>query len=433
MSTATLTHSAAESRTTIQDRSGLRLGAFCAVSLALLYWLFANAELRTAGSLSFQMNWQVLVRLAVLAACGVYGLLSLPRTLPRFFGFPTVLLVGFVYWCAVTVLIAVDRRYSIATLGAFVCLVVFVPALIDSLGSAATLRFVVALSTLFLLGCWITYYGFPELGRDQYYDEADHLAVERLAGLAHPNRVGRLAAACAGLAAVAWLRGIASWRTMLPSLVLALASAWASGSRTALVVALAATALPVARRMGRAPTTLIISLFLPVLLIAASLYWEDAARAAARSGRASEIYELNGRLPLWKAAFQEFQHTPVCGVGYGCQRFVVEPLGFEWAVEPHNLWLNVLLGCGAVGLLLFVALMFALGMQFLLRPNDMSDVILLVILLDGISSSCLFGAIPNSMTFMWLMAIFWRDFDLSPPLAANATTSSPSEGAECDD
>ncbi|MCA9208806.1 MAG: hypothetical protein KDA55_10645, partial [Planctomycetales bacterium] len=105
MSTATLTHSAAESRTTIHDRSGLRLGAFCAVSLALLYWLFANAELRTAGSLSFQMNWQVLVRLAVLAACGVYGLLSLPRTLPRFFGFPTVLLVGFVYWCAVTVLI----------------------------------------------------------------------------------------------------------------------------------------------------------------------------------------------------------------------------------------------------------------------------------------------------------------------------------------
>jgi O-antigen ligase len=88
-----------------------------------------------------------------------------------------------------------------------------------------------------------------------------------------------------------------------------------------------------------------------------------------------DLLTLDGRIPLWRALWPQFLDHPLVGQGFGAfwnaNRFDEIYRQVMWpAVAAHNGFLDELLGTGAIGLLLFLALWFA-SIQLTLRvPSE---------------------------------------------------------------
>ena len=96
-----------------------------------------------------------------------------------------------------------------------------------------------------------------------------------------------------------------------------------------------------------------------------------------RGTEANEIYQLNGRLFLWAAAFAENTwQTIVLGNGY----LMNSPNGLEFYVpgmgrnmeSPHSGYISILLGSGVIGAIL-VALMYLTYVRNVLKMKKWSE------------------------------------------------------------
>ncbi len=74
------------------------------------------------------------------------------------------------------------------------------------------------------------------------------------------------------------------------------------------------------------------------------------------------------RLELWGAAFQMFKDSPVTGQGHNSYRaraskyFPLETVGNQWeAMDPHNMYMEVLSGSGLVGILAMLSWLGLIG------------------------------------------------------------------------
>ena len=79
-------------------------------------------------------------------------------------------------------------------------------------------------------------------------------------------------------------------------------------------------------------------------------------------GRTEDVSDLTGRLPLWEELLHDIAKRPWCGYGYlafwDADR--VEEFGdiFQWEIpHAHNMYLDVLLDGGAIGLMFFLIMM----------------------------------------------------------------------------
>ena len=76
----------------------------------------------------------------------------------------------------------------------------------------------------------------------------------------------------------------------------------------------------------------------------------------ARGERSGVFSSLNGRVPLWELAIQEVSQAGkwLVGFGYGSPRILLYPK-VSWAGTAHSSWIEVLMGVGIIGALLFAA------------------------------------------------------------------------------
>ncbi len=116
-----------------------------------------------------------------------------------------------------------------------------------------------------------------------------------------------------------------------------------------------------------------------LLLTVVSAQLKGAVGNAAAMGRSDDVGQLTGRLPLWEELLEHVAHRPLQGHGYlsmwTAER--VETLGdmFHWEIpHAHNMYIDVLLDGGVIGLILFVTL-FLIGLitsarRFFATGND---------------------------------------------------------------
>ncbi len=76
---------------------------------------------------------------------------------------------------------------------------------------------------------------------------------------------------------------------------------------------------------------------------------------------------LTGRTDIWAAGFQVYRTSPVVGVGMGGFNRAIQPIHGS-ARSPHNAFLSVAVGSGAIGLLLFLGLMIVPLVGVLANP-----------------------------------------------------------------
>jgi O-antigen ligase len=387
------------------------------VGLLALFVFFNDANFRTLVAEESRFDWQIMLRLAICGACGLYGLLFLPQTQRYLLRMPAAWFTLFVGWGVLTAICGVNFIYSLAAVCSLGCVVLFGPALLGNVSRNAILRTCMWMLTLYLLGCWFTFYFVPSLGRDPYLASAMGGTL-RLGGLHQPNGTGRQAALLIGVCLAMLHTGAARWKWMWPILLLAGVTLVATGSRTAMLSVAAVSGLFLLRHVRPSRVIAIAAAAgLAVCLVVAA--WgagafrvnSDAiAESAARDGESEEATTLAGRTFLWEFTLRKTLDSPVVGFGYSCSRFVIVE-GYDWPTfHAHNLLLDVTLCNGLMGGALILATLLGLGIAAMRRPSMFPDLILLLVVVAGVADLVMLTPIPNPYTLLFVLALFWREF-----------------------
>ena len=192
-----------------------------------------------------------------------------------------------------------------------------------------------------------------------------HLPEYRFFGTCHPNSLAAYGTVCC-LAAPIFSRhkqqlSALSWTLIAVGVIVLLATK----SRTTLagmIFAVLATRFitfkPNQRLLG---ISLVILCFLGVgfaLALSRPSTWTDAGDTMAM-GRTDDVTSLTGRLPLWEELYRSIEEKPIFGHGYLAywQKERVEYLSdlLKWEIpHGHNMYLDVLLDGGVLGLIAFL-------------------------------------------------------------------------------
>jgi O-antigen ligase len=360
----------------------------------------------------FSYNWGQPIRLAVCAACGLYGLALLRKSARTLLKGAGVLAVAFLAWAAVTVSSAIEL---IPSVGAVFCLgsvVLFAAAITTVLDQRQIVISVLKALLAFLIGSWIAYVFFPSFGREEL-SFAGGTTAERFGGLTSSQILGMHAALTVALLLVAGIQQIARWKTLALPLAFTAITLILTNSRTSMIAATGAVLIATVQMVGFARWLGAMCVLLPlaaafgIFLVSSGLIGVNSDEALAkitRSGDIDEIYRMSGRTDqIWSLVLDKIEDSPVVGYGYGCSRFAI---GF---LHAHNVLLNVVLETGLIGgaCLLLQAGVFVRRLFF--SHDSFSSLVFIVLLVCSLTERDLFGPIPDSLTLLWFVALF------SPP------------------
>ncbi|QDU90005.1 O-Antigen ligase [Pirellulimonas nuda] len=219
-----------------------------------------------------------------------------------------------------------------------------------------------------------------------------------------------------------------------------LACVWLTKSRTslgALVLAFAAMQSLGLRRGSRMMVASILAFAVGFGCIAYSMldsHSTERIETALAMGRTEELGSLTGRLPLWEELLDHVAKAPILGYGYlafwDAER--VEELSdlFSWEIpHGHNMYIDILLDGGTVGLAL-VVLLFAVGLVVtatrFLQTHDYASAfsfgVLLFCIANGFAESLF--KLPGMGCFVvacLLLGHVWRREASEAPAAEPAT------------
>lgn len=143
-----------------------------------------------------------------------------------------------------------------------------------------------------------------------------------------------------------------------------------------------------------------------------------------RTGDASEMFTLTGRVDLWGAATQPISRAPLFGYGFvGTEGMLSEflPRNFVGAtINPHNMFIQSLMSLGFVGTAPAFALFGLLLVLVFARPDPLRDQMTIFVLINGFGEAEVFST-PVFLNFVLYWAIA-RDATKTS-LAAPAMTS----------
>ena len=233
-----------------ESAAGGRLESGAVATLLVAAVVFINeASFRIPPTEESSLDWQVLLRLAVCGACGIYGLAHLRVAVQALERFPANLIVAFGTWSLVSVPFAVDIPYAVASCACLWCVILFAPAALQHLGLRRVLIVVLASLAAFAVGSWIMYFAVPSVGRTEFLNP-DGEVVGRLGGLNHANGLGRQMSVMTMMVLLLGSQKMVRWRALLPWLVLALVTLAFTNSRTPMVATAAVAGFLFLRKVG---------------------------------------------------------------------------------------------------------------------------------------------------------------------------------------
>ncbi len=389
----------------------------------LIYWtlpflvvFFNSADFRGNTGEQFEVHWQILLRLFICMLCGAFGALVLfPKTYRDFLSWPGLLLLIEVVLYGLSQLTSVQVSYTVAAWLSYICVVLMVPASMRILGGNDFLKSVFAGLVLYLIGSWIAYLVFPEVGVHKEYTTGSD-SVQRMGGLGHPNELGIISAYTTLLAA-----GMLKTRRMhrlicLAAMALGFATLLTCFSRTATVccmLGLAAVFRTELRRMGNAyfyglfAMAGCVAAYFAIGLGWADIFLQNLVSKVTKSGSIDELSTATGRTDIWAEAFRLISESPALGYGYAGARFVME----DYSYHAHNIVLNAAVYAGIFASLVILAMIFVIVRGLLLRPDPVVDGLAVCMLSGGMLEGLLGAASPAASITIWICLLLWRSMN----------------------
>ncbi len=380
--------------------------------------VFINgADFRGDTGEEFSVHWQIYLRLLVAFASGCVGLLLFPsKTWNDFLTWPGLLIGAYLIWYGVTLVTAIDRAYCTAAWVSLVGVLLLLPAAMRTLGGYRFWQAVTTGLTLYLVGSWIAYLFFPQIGvfKEQV---TQTYAVERMGGLGHPNELGFYAAytflAYLGL----MVSGRLNWNWGAIGMALAVATLLTCFSRTAILTCAVGTVFAL-RSPLRQPGNMVSVLGITALgaliafgaLGAGKLDWylDSLLTSVTKSGSTDELATATGRTEIWQYGIAQIQKSPVTGYGYCAARFVME----KHSYHCHNIVLNALMYGGVISGLLVVCMILNQWIAIFAFPRPEIDGMILCLLIGSMVEELLSAASPSASVLLWFSLMFWRQLGM---------------------
>jgi O-antigen ligase len=131
-------------------------------------------------------------------------------------------------------------------------------------------------------------------------------------------------------------------------------------------------------------------------------------KMVSRSGDVGEITSFTGRTEIWNAVLKLSAAEPWMGYGYASSVFVLpqhaSEVGFATS-HAHNVFLQLLLTTGVVGVALFVLSYIAVMARAAVQRDRIVFAMLLFVLFNGITESSGFTTLANICTFAFAIAV----------------------------
>lgn len=404
-----------------------------AVLPAVGIWVVANAGARGGGALAAMafvvvllsdwtlrggvdrgLDLQSAVKFSIWASGLALLLWRLPLVAQMGRHLPSISLFAFGTWAVFTATYSVSPMYTAAAGLAFIGLWVTATTLAVTTTERWGLLVITAALLTGMAISLLLYAAFPE----RVMVPTEGGTVMRLAGIfGSPNNIGR-AAALALLTSLMLCYMLPRGRAallMITALALSAACLYLSGSRaSSLALLLGATVVLLHRRPWLAATAVVaaccgalVLFFMPELRL-------ELASMISRSGRISEVTTFTGRTQIWSFVLQKIADAPLIGYGFATTREVI-PDGYftmwGWTTtSAHNLWLQVWITTGLVGLVLIVISQLAWLREFVRQPNPVRDGLVVFLLVIGLFEAGPMGPSVNllTMVMIWAMALGFR-------------------------
>ena len=249
----------------------------------------------------------------------------------------------------------------------------------------------------------------------------------RFVGLTdHPNNFGHQAGLYLVFTAACLSRRLISVKSAFFHAAFGLAALGLSGDRTISIGLLAITCLVAVRYSAIAQRFAFgaaLFLGLAFMFYAAGIGpdFQSAMESISRTGQSSEIMTLTGRTDIWAVALEHILEKPIFGWGFnGTEHLMVStaPLRFFGnPVNAHEMFLQMALSLGLVGLVPSLALVAIPIRGYFFNPKFYRDLIVGLILLNGLAEADIFATPILSGLIVFLLLL--RDGAPSPHLIYN--------------
>jgi O-antigen ligase len=378
---------------------------------------------------TFSVDFQTLLREVVCAAMGIYGLANLKYTQHQFFRMPGAWGTLFAIWATISVFFSISFMYSAAAVFSLWCVMLFVPAILARLGGRATLETLLTGLLLYVGVNWSFYFAIPSMGQSAFVMPNGEMTY-RFGNDA--QQLGLQVAWATGLLLALTFAHLRSWRTTLVILPILGVTLLLTQSRTAMLATAASVSVVIWQALKVRQRWLSIALAVAVtlvglILLAVDIVDVDADRlasAVSRSGDVDELTTMTGRASIWEGALEKIGESPIVGWGFAASRFALDDGRPEFIADhAHNLWLNIALCLGAIGVFLLLAMIIHLLVGTIRHPCPLPAMALAVILLASISEPLLYGPMPRSHMVIWIIALFWQQMGCDETMDSHSASS----------
>lgn len=304
----------------------------------------------------------------MLGCLGIWFLFNAPRNNLRWGGLILFCYLLYAFYLGLSVTWSVNPKFTLQKL------VVFSMMSVAAFGLARRLS-LQDLAMIFSLVCACYLFGglVIEILLGNF---RPHMPDYRFVGTAHPNSLAAYGTVCCLAAPVFTKRGSSVSYLTIGMVVLGILVLLATKSRTTLaglIFAVLATRMvtfkPSNRIFGVSLVSLMFVAFGMFLSVAPNSTWNSMGGALAM-GRTEDVGSLTGRLPLWEELWRAIEKKPVFGHGYLAFwekdriELLFDLLGWE-VPHGHNMYLDLLIDGGIIGLSLFMMfLLVSLAVSF---------------------------------------------------------------------
>jgi exopolysaccharide production protein ExoQ len=366
-----------------------------------------DAQFRVRGAGEIDADWQSLLKFGLWIGAGIIGSAHLPplRQMLRHPG--SALWLTYIGIALVSSIYSPAPAYTFGCALALLCFYVFAYTLTRRLTLPQMLWAFVHTFTVFNIISWILFYAVPELGTNAAWTLDGML--DRMCGLAgQATNLGVVCAMYIGAVFLLWWSGHCRvfWAIVYGSL--GGATLLASNCRTMIIGVVLGIAAVV---LSRSKWLYSMGALAAVIMVALSVIfpsWVDVITSKmSRSGEASEVYTLTGRLEIWDFVWTKIMESPFLGWGYNSSKVILASyFGFENGLmvdSAHNMYLQSLLSVGLLGTLPLVVLLGYLTFKCLAKPSPTLAYFLTLVLIGSVSDTGAVGTTPTVLTLLFIL------------------------------
>ena len=385
--------------------------AWAAMTLVFVTIFLLDTIFRARAYSDKSIDFQIILKAGSWAALFLFSLLHFHRYAGALFRLPHLLWLLFFCWMLATTPSSPNPTYTAVAVFSVVALYFACLALHADYDREMVVAVILGSYLLVVVLSLFVYFAIPSFGRLEEWQGGAQIQGHRLSGITGtPNGIGIISAWCVLVIAIHWhaLRRYLHSSILFFGGMTALVTLALSQSRTAMAVLLVLTGITFTLRRRYTPYLLIGGAIVVSIVAVFAISDSDIfIRLLSRSGNVMELETGTGRAQIWSIVIKLAQSNFWTGQGYASTVFILPDYSDYMSHAPphaHNMWLQLWLTTGVIGVILFSLAFVAQAIRAILDKDGLSVTFLAFVLFDGITEPSAFAGVAHMSTVVLLIA-----------------------------